>query len=98
MFKKLTQVVMVVMVALLVACATTTSTDPRQEAIDATYKSAVTLDAAVTATRAAVQSGALKGKDADNALKAFTATQASLRAAQAAIAATPAASAASGVK
>lgn len=79
--------------ALLTACATP-SGDPRQQAIDATYKSAATLDAAVSATRAAVKSGALKGQDAENALKAFQTSIASIKAAQASLAATPA----SGVK
>lgn len=75
---------------LLAACASTTSTDPRQQAVEATYKSAVTLDAAITATRGAVRSGALKGQDAQNALKAFEMSMTSLKAAQAALAAQPA--------
>ena len=78
--------------ALLGACASTPagSTDPRQQALEAAYKSAATLDAAITATRGAVRSGALKGQDARNALQAFETSMASLKAAQAALAAQPA--------
>jgi outer membrane biogenesis lipoprotein LolB len=79
--------------AFLVACSTTpASSDPRQQAVDATYKTGLSLDASVNATRAAIQAGVLKGADAANALKAFEVTQASLKAAQAALKAEPAAS------
>ena len=86
---------MILCTAVLVACAST-STDPRQQALDSAYKTGVSLDASIVATRAAVQAGVLKGADAANALKAFEATQAGLKAAQAALKAEPASPAASG--
>jgi len=83
---------------MLEGCTSTpaTSADPRQQAVDATYKAAVALDASITATRGAVLAGALKGNDAVNAMKAFDATYASLRAAQAALQAAPPSPPASG--
>jgi len=75
--------------ALLAACASPGTGDPRQQAVEAAYKAGVTLDAAITATRGAVRSGALKGQDAQNALRGFETSMASLKAAQAALAASP---------
>lgn len=76
-------------VALAAGCSTT-SGDPRQDAVNATTKSAITLDAAVTATRGAIRSGALKGKDAENAIKALETSVNSVKAAEAALLAAPA--------
>lgn len=94
MFKRL---FLAAALALLTACASTPG-DPRQQAVDATFKSAATLDAAVTATRAAIQSGALKGQDAAKALQGLEASVAGVKSAQASLAATPPAVPASGVK
>lgn len=79
-----------------VACAPTDQACARQQAIDAIAKVETALNASVTTTRAVINSGALKGNDAVNAVKAIDATQASVKAMRASLNPAPAASAAGG--
>ena len=60
----------------MVACTTTPGATPAQQAVNATATACKNIDAAIVAADQAVVSGVLKGQDAKNALKAFTAAQA----------------------
>lgn len=94
--KRLTLFIAALALSLLTACATPPVGDARQQTVDATTKSAATLNATITTARSAVQSGALKGQDAANVLKALEASLVSIKAAQASLAITPPAAPASG--
>ena len=82
-----------------VACTTTPGASPAQQAVNATATACKNIDAAIVAADQAVKSGVLKGQDARNALKAFTAAQAGCVSALTVIqTANAAATAASGAK